>query len=110
MRGSHGSTEPGHGPLLSILYPLWRADAAYLAWQIFRPPSEAEKAYVEKQNAEGDAAAAAAPAFISAAAEAPGAITTSSGLVYEEIAAGQGAFPDPSQTVKVGAREPCSPK
>jgi len=74
---------------------------AYLGWQIFRPPSEAEVAAQEKRDAAGIAAAAAAGPFLSAAAEAPGAVTTASGLVYEELIAGEGASPDPEQKVKV---------
>lgn len=75
--------------------------AAYLAWQIFRPPSEAEQEIERKRETMGAAAAAAAPAFLSAAAEAPGATTTDSGLVYEKIEAGEGASPTLEQTVRV---------
>lgn len=75
--------------------------ACYLGWQIFRPPNEAEIAAQQKREAAGAEAAAAAAPFMNAAAEAEGAITTASGLVYEELAAGAGATPTPEQKVKV---------
>lgn len=74
---------------------------AYLAWQLFRPESEAEQRRAAKQEEEGRASAAAAEPFLKAAAEAPGATVTASGLVYEELAPGEGATPLPENKVKV---------
>lgn len=77
------------------------AYGAYLVWSIVRPPNAAE---VEAQGraAEASAAAAAAAApFLEAAAEAPGARKTESGLVFEELTAGEGAAPTLEQMVKV---------
>jgi FKBP-type peptidyl-prolyl cis-trans isomerase len=74
---------------------------AYLAWQILRPPSEAEVEADNKRAALGAVAAEAAAPFLNAAAEAPGAIKTDSGLVYEELQPGEGASPSLDQKVKV---------
>ena len=82
---------------------------AYLAWQILRPPSEAEVEADNKRAALGAVAAEAAAPFLNAAAEAPGAIKTDSGLVYEELQPGEGASPSLDQKVKVhyvGVRSP----
>lgn len=47
---------------------------------------------------------ASAAAYLSKAALAPGAVRTESGLVYTELAAGQGASPKATDTVKVNYR------
>ena len=82
---------------------------AYLVWNVFRPPNAAEVEAQDKRDAESVVAAEAAAPFLKAAAESPGARTTESGLVYEELAAGEGASPGLEQMVKVhyvGAARP----
>ena len=74
---------------------------AYLAWTLFKPESEAEQRRAVKLEEEAVASATAAEPFLKAAAEAPGATVTASGLVYEELAAGEGANPLPEQKVRV---------
>lgn len=74
---------------------------AYLVWNVFRPPNAAEVEAQDKRDAESVVAAEAAAPFLKAAAESPGARTTESGLVYEELAAGEGASPGLEQMVKV---------
>ena len=66
---------------------------AYLVWNVFRPPNAAEVEAQDKRDAESVVAAEAAAPFLKAAAGSPGARTTESGLVYEELAAGEGASP-----------------
>ena len=74
---------------------------AYLVWSIIRPPNEAELEARGKAAEASAAAAAAAAPFLEAAAEAPGARKTESGLVFEELTAGEGASPTLEQMVKV---------
>lgn len=52
----------------------------------------------------GGADTAAAKAYLQQAAAEPGAVKTSSGLVYRELRAGSGASPRPSDVVKVNYR------
>ena len=47
---------------------------------------------------------AASEAFLAKAAAEPGAVKTGSGLVYQELTPGTGAFPKPTDTVKVNYR------
>lgn len=75
--------------------------AAYLAWQAFSPPTEAETAWAEEQKAKGEEAKAAAVPFLQAAADAEGAVVQPSGLVYRELVPGSGAVPTPEDTVVV---------
>ena len=82
----------------------------YLAWNILRPPNAAEVEAQDKRDAASITAAAASAPFLRAAAESPGARKTESGLIYEELAAGEGASPGLEQMVKVhyvGVRRPC---
>uniref|UniRef100_A0A7S0EZR4 peptidylprolyl isomerase n=1 Tax=Phaeocystis antarctica TaxID=33657 RepID=A0A7S0EZR4_9EUKA len=73
----------------------------YLAWNVFRPPNAAEVEAQERRDVASVAASAASAPFLRAAAEAPGARKTESGLIYEELAAGEGASPALEQMVKV---------
>ena len=81
----------------------------YLVWNVFRPPNAAEVEAQERRDEASVAASAASAPFLRAAAEAPGARKTESGLIYEELAAGEGASPGLEQMVKVhyvGAARP----
>ena len=77
------------------------AYGAYLLWNVFRPPNAAEVEAQGKRDEASVAAAAASAPFLRAAAESPGARKTDSGLIYEELVAGEGASPGLEQTVKV---------
>lgn len=74
---------------------------AYVGWTAFAPPSEAEKAFAEKQMSQGEEAKAAAAPFLKSASEAEGAVVQPSGLVYRELEAGSGAAPTPEDSVLV---------
>lgn len=75
--------------------------AAYIAWTILRPPSEAEAAYNAKVAEEGVAAAEAAGPFLKEAAAAEGARALGSGLVFREVSAGTGTAPTKDSMVRV---------
>lgn len=91
-------------------YTFFAGYAAYLGWQIFRPPSDAETAAAEKRSEAADATAAASIEFCNKAAESPGATVTASGLVFEEITAGEGEMPGLEQMVSVSmpVTPPCA--
>ena len=75
--------------------------ACYLGWQVWGPTSEAEQAWGAKVKEEAAAAAAAAPGFLEESASAEGAQMLPSGLVFQELTAGDGEFPTAESMVKV---------
>jgi FKBP-type peptidyl-prolyl cis-trans isomerase FkpA len=64
----------------------------------------AVSAFLLSCSRSGGADSAAAKAYLQKAATEPGAVKTSSGLVYSELRAGSGASPRPSDVVKVNYR------
>jgi len=84
-----------------IGYTFFAGYLAWLAWQIFGPPTEAEAAANAKRALAADEAAAVSVDFLKEAAEEEGAVTTASGLVFKELVAGTGESPTAEQKVKV---------
>jgi len=82
-------------------YVFIAAYASYVAFKIFRPPNEEEKAWEDKAQKAAAVASGAAPGFLKAAAEAEGADVKPSGLVYREIEIGAGASPTADDSVLV---------